>query len=202
VAFRRARHGRERFFSGSELAKISDALAKYPGVAADCIRLIMLTGCRPAEALQAKWSEFTAEPGFWIKPSSHTKQRKVHKLPLNPPAVELIERLRKKHRGEWVFPGDKPGEHLAALWHCWHFIREEAGLEKTARVYDLRHSHASIGAAEGLSLHTIGRLTDGDALERADRDAFERLEKDPTPEILSGRSACTENGRVVASLSA
>jgi integrase len=150
--------GRERFFSEKELAKISDALAKYPGVAADCVRLIMLSGCRPAEALQAKWSEFTAEPGFWVKPSSHTKQRKVHKLPLNPPGIELIERLRKKHKGEWVFPGDKPGEHLAALWHVWHFVRKETGLEKTARVYDLRHSHASIGAAEGLSLPVIGRL--------------------------------------------
>ena len=39
--------GRERFFSQAELAAISDALAEYPGVAADCVRLIMLTGCRP-----------------------------------------------------------------------------------------------------------------------------------------------------------
>jgi integrase len=151
--------GRERFFSGSELARIGDALAKYRGIAADCIRLIMLTGCRPAEALQAKWSEFTAEPGFWVKPSSHTKQKKVHRLPLSPAAIELIERLRnKKHKGEWVFPSDKPGEHLAKLFHAWHFVRKEAGLEQTARIYDLRHSHASIGAAEGLSLPVIGRL--------------------------------------------
>ncbi len=41
---------RERFFSQPELAAISDALAEYDGVAADCVRLIMLTGCRPAEA--------------------------------------------------------------------------------------------------------------------------------------------------------
>jgi len=152
--------GRERFFSPEELAAIGDALDHYPGVAADCVRLIMMTGCRPAEALQARWSEFEAEPGFWIKPSSHTKQRKVHKLPLNEQATKLIEWLRKKqrHKGEWVFPGDKPGEHLAALWHVWHFVRKQAGLEKSARIYDLRHSHASIGAAAGLSLPVIGRL--------------------------------------------
>ena len=61
--------GRERFFSPAELAAISDALAAYPGqTAADCVRLVMLTGCRPGEAMAAKWSEFDAEPGYWVKP--------------------------------------------------------------------------------------------------------------------------------------
>lgn len=73
--------GRERYFSRSELERIASALESYPGVAADCVRLIMLTGCRPAEAMDATWSQFDREPGYWIKPSAHTKQRKVHKLP-------------------------------------------------------------------------------------------------------------------------
>jgi integrase len=152
--------GRERYFSQAELAAISDALAEYPGVAADCVRLIMLSGCRPAEAMKARWEEFDKEPGFWIKPSAHTKQRKEHKLPLSPPAIELIERLRKKRKGksEWVFPGDIQGEPLKALWHVWHFVRERTGLGQDARVYDLRHSFASIGAGGGLSLPIIGKL--------------------------------------------
>jgi integrase len=152
--------GRERFYSQSELAAITDALAEYPGVAADCIRLILLTGCRPAEAMRARFEEFDKEPGFWIKPSAHTKQRREHKLPLSPPAIELIERLRKKRKGksEWVFPGDIQDEPLKALWHVWHFVRERTGLGQDARVYDLRHSFASIGAGGGLSLPIIGKL--------------------------------------------
>jgi integrase len=63
--------GRERFFSQPELAAISDALAKYTGGAADAVRLIMLTGCRPDEAMKAQWEEFDKEPGYWIKPSAH-----------------------------------------------------------------------------------------------------------------------------------
>ena len=128
------------------------------GVAADCVRLIMLTGCRPTEAMRASGQSSTSEPGYWIKPSAHTKQRKPHKLPLSPAATELIDRLRKKRHGNWVFPGDKPGEHLAALWHVWHFVRKQAGLGKDARVYDLRHTFASVGAGGGLSLPIIGRL--------------------------------------------
>jgi integrase len=149
---------KERFFSQAELTAISDALAKYDGVAADCVRLVMLSGARPSEAMKAQWEEFDKEPGFWIKPSAHVKQRKTHKLPLSPAAIELIDRLRKKRKGKWLFPGDKLGEHLAALWHVWHFVREEAGLGTDARVYDLRHTFASVGAGGGLSLPIIGRL--------------------------------------------
>lgn len=155
---RNPEEGRERFFSQKELAAISDALAEYRGVAADCVRLLMLTGCRPSEAMKASWPEFDSEPGFWIKPSAHVKQRKTHKLPLSPAAIELVDRLRKMRKGKWVFPGDRPGEHLAALWHVWHFVRKRAGLGADARLYDLRHTFASVGAGGGLSLPIIGRL--------------------------------------------
>jgi len=83
----------------------------------------MLTGCRPAEALKATWEEFDKETGYWIKPSAHVKQRKTHKLPLSPAAIELVDRLRKKRKGKCLFPGDKPGEYLAALWHVLAFCQ-------------------------------------------------------------------------------
>ena len=79
-------------------------------------------------------------------------------LPLNPAAIELIDRLRKKRKGRWVFPGRQPGEHLATLEDVWAFVRGQAGLGKDARVYDLRHTFASVGAGGGLSLPIIGRL--------------------------------------------
>src|SRR5262249_28370848 len=150
--------GRERFYSQTELTAITDALATYAGVAADTARLVMLTGCRPAEAMKAQWEEFDREPGYWVKPSAHVKQRKTHKLPLNPAAIELIEQLRKKRKGKWVFPGDKPGEHIAALHHVWTHVRKETGLGRDARLYDLRHTFASVGAGGGLSLPILGKL--------------------------------------------
>jgi integrase len=113
----------------------------------------LITGCRPSEAMKATWSEFDGEPGYWIKPSAHVKQRKTHKLPLSPAAMELAERLRAKRRGStWVFPGDVKDGHLAALWHVWHFVRKRTGLGEDARLYDLRHTFASVGAGGGLSL--------------------------------------------------
>jgi site-specific recombinase XerD len=57
-----------------------------------------------------------------------------------------------------VFPGDKPGAHLTVLSRVWEFVRKETGLGEDARLYDLRHTFASIGAGGGLSLLVIGRL--------------------------------------------
>jgi integrase len=125
---------KERFLSTAELAALSDALASSdaPGSAADCIKLIMLSGCRPDEAMNARWEQFDAEPGFWVKPSSHTKQRKVHKAPLNPAALELLERLRVKRdtgrsKSPWVFPGqNRSSEPLKQIWSVWYRAREQA----------------------------------------------------------------------------
>jgi integrase len=162
---------RERFFSTAEIAAITDALAEYgklgtgPGkvsaqAAADCVRLVMLTGCRTAEARFATWDQFDAEPGFWVKPSAHTKQRRTHKAPLNPAAIELIDRLRRhsKPGATWVFPGQKAGEPLQQLHSVWNWVRDRAGFGLDARLYDLRHTFASVGAGGGLSLPIIGRL--------------------------------------------
>ena len=153
-----AEEGRERFFSAAELAAISDALAEYPGDSPDCVRLIMLTGCRPAEAVHATWKEFDEQAGFWIKPAATTKQRKTHRLPLSPAAIELIERLRQKRTGDLVFPGNVAGKPMRSLEHVWNFVRKRTGLGLDARLYDLRHTFASVGAGGGLSLPIIGRL--------------------------------------------
>jgi integrase len=200
---------KERFFSTTELAALSDALnvSDAPGSAADCIRLIMLTGCRPGEAMTATWEQFDTEPGFWVKPSAHTKQRKAHKAPLNPPALELLAKLRDKrgrarNKSPWVFPGQgRPQAPLKQIWSVWYRARElatvslwadssdeqvaavvadlrakseptvnecraEAPLRDVklptglldARPYDLRHTFASVGAGDGLSLTIIGKL--------------------------------------------
>jgi integrase len=192
--------GRERFFSQAELAAISDALNEYDGVAADCLRLIMLSGCRPSEAMKAKWAEFEEAPGFWIRPSAHVKTRKTLKLPLSPPAIELIDRLRKKRsKGPHVFPGALPGQPLITLFHCWHFVRDRAGLEKTARIYDLRHSFASVGAGGGLSLPIIGRLLGHTQSRTTQR--YAHLADDPlreaTDKIASVITGAGKNGAPV-----
>ncbi len=76
----------------------------------------------------------------------------VHKLPLSPSALELVGRLRQRRgAADFVFG-------LSDISRCWEMTRDRAGLGKSARLYDLRHSFASVGAGGGLSLQIIGRL--------------------------------------------
>ena len=137
---RNSEEGRDRFFSEAEMAAISDALNEYSNTerkhtiaresalaSANCIRFIMLTGCRPDEAMRATWSQVDDEPGFWIKPSAHTKQRKVHKLALSPPALELVDRIRAgRQESDWIFPGQVKGDHIKQLRSCWDWVRDRA----------------------------------------------------------------------------
>ena len=131
-------------FAPAELAAISDALAAYPGqTAADCVRLVMLTGCRPGEAMAAKWSEFDAEPGYWVKPSAHTKQRKVHRVPLTPAALELIGRRRQAcASANGCFRQNVRTSRSRRCGTFGNTRATHAKLGKAARIYDLRHTFA------------------------------------------------------------
>jgi len=129
--------------------------------AADCIRLIMLTGCRPGEAMLATWTQFDGQPGFWIKPAATTKQRREHRLPLSAAALQLVDELRTRcgevTTDDYVFPGQIPGQPLQQLRSCWDAVCKHAGLTDV-RIYDLRHTFAAMGAGGGLGLPIIGRL--------------------------------------------
>ncbi len=156
---RNREEGRERFFSAAELAEIGDALSEIgdtPG--ADFFRLMMLTGCRPVEVMRATWEQFDVEPGFWVKPASTTKQRSVHRAPLSPPALELIEKLRAQKRDSDERVLQFRGNIQAELKKTWKAVRAHAKLKKGDRPYDLRHSFASVGVGGGLSLPIIGKL--------------------------------------------
>ena len=68
---------KDQFLSPTEITAVVEGLDAYGRTpAADCIRLILLTGCRPGEAILATWRQFDAQPGYWIKPAATTKQRK------------------------------------------------------------------------------------------------------------------------------
>ena len=189
---RNQEQGKERFFSAAEIVALTDALTAYGETSAsNCLRLMMLTGCRPGEAMRATWAEFS-DVGFWDKPSAHTKQRKRHRVPLSPAATEFIERLRGSRSPEsdaFVFPGQKKGTPLKQIRTAWDAITEAAAVTD-ARAYDLRHTFASIGAGGGLSLQIIGRLLGHTQSRTTQR--YAHLADDPL------REAAAKIGAVIA----
>jgi integrase len=167
---------RERYLTHEELARLADALEKYPKKrsdeldgsakqkayarreaqrAVDALRLLMVSGARKSEVLNATWEQFDLERGLWVKPSSATKQRKTERVPLSEQAIELLRSLPKD--GALLFPGRREGQPLSELKGPWADICKMAKL-KNCRMHDLRHSFASFLVSSGVSLPTIGAL--------------------------------------------
>lgn len=71
-----------------------------------CMWLMWWTLTRPAEVVEAEWTEFDLEKALWIIPAERMKARRDHTIPLPRQAVEMLSALKgitgtRKH----IFPG-------------------------------------------------------------------------------------------------
>src|SRR3984893_6283690 len=159
---------RYRYLTGDELRRLTEALAACPSQqAANAVRLLLLTGARRGEVLAATWDQFDLEAGVWIKPSSHTKQKREHRVPLSAPARQLLadmhgEAQRRADERNWglspfVFSARTGEGHMVEIKTAWAGLCKAAKLDGV-RLHDLRHTYASVLASAGPSLPVIGAL--------------------------------------------
>jgi integrase len=148
-------HRRERYLSAPELPRLLTALAAHPDrQAAAILTILLLTGARKGEVLSMKWDQIDFDQGLWVKPASATKQRALHRVPLSPEAVTLLQGTGRD--GPFVFP-DPNGKPRGDVKHVWAEVCRTAKLDNL-RMHDLRHSFASMLVNSGLSLPVIGAL--------------------------------------------
>lgn len=175
--------GRERYLTGAELARLGDVLREAETIglpyqvdrtkqtakhapkedqrrppmdphAVGAIRLLILTGARLREILEARWDFVDFERGMMHLPESKTGKKPIY---LSSAALEILIALPRLDGNPHIIPGDNPGAPRADLKKPWAAIRKAAGLEDV-RIHDLRHSFASVGAGAQLGLPVIGRL--------------------------------------------
>lgn len=155
-----AEEKRDRWLSGAELKRLLSVLSDHPNqIAADAIRLQLLTGARIGEVLKAQWTDFDLDRGVWIKPSHHTKQKRWEHLPLSAEARALVAEMQASRAdlGPWLIPGRSPDQPYKDLKAFWRSVTKAASLENY-RIHDNRHTHASYLVYSGLSLPIVGRL--------------------------------------------
>lgn len=151
---------RYRWLSDAELERLMAALDAHPNqVAANAVRLQLMTGARIGEVLTSKWSDFDLDRRVWVKPSHHTKQKRTEHTPLSSGAVSLLGSMASTRLADnpHVFPGRKPGQPIKDLKRFWKSVTEAARL-KDYRLHDNRHTHASHLVSSGHSLPVVGRL--------------------------------------------
>jgi integrase len=152
---------RERYLTPAELGRLCDALNGRRGeLPAACIAFLMLTGARRGETLAARWRDFDPGAGIWTKPSAHTKQKKLHRIPLSAAARAVLVQLAEQFApneppaDSYVFGGPEMINRMRVTWEA---VRDKAELPGL-RLHDLRHAYASVLASGGLSLPIIGAL--------------------------------------------
>ena len=151
---------RHRYLTEDEIKRLTAVLADHPNRrCANVIRMLLLTGARKGEVMKAIWDQFDLEGGVWTKPSSHTKQRREHRVPLSAAVVALLRDIRagQPRFCRFVFPGDPPDHALTEISTFWEGVRRKANI-LDVRMHDLRHTYASILVSSGLSLPIIGAL--------------------------------------------
>ena len=177
--------GRERFLTSAELDRLGGALreAETVGIpwtvdptkagakhapkeenrsnrlsphAGAAIRLLLFTGCRLREILGLRWNDVDLERGVLFLSDSKTGRKTVV---LNAPAMAVLTELPRT--GTYVIAGEDAGtddeKPRADLKRPWAAVQTHAKLDGV-RLHDLRHTHASFGAAGGLGLPIIGKL--------------------------------------------
>jgi integrase len=144
---KRSESARQVFLSAREIAAAHKALgACNDRSAALALRLLLLTGARVGEVLTLDPSQIDVQRQVWSKPAAHTKQQKLHIIPLQAEALDVAQELLRV--------GVPTYDQVRALWARTKGIvgRPEC------RIHDLRHSRASSLARAGASLVEFGAV--------------------------------------------
>jgi integrase len=161
--------------------------------AADLIRLCLFTGARSGNVKAMRWDQLAIANATWTISSAHHKNKRIHTIPLAPPAQEIL-RNRQGMSKEWVFPSStsKSG-HLTKIYGSWELalaaFAKELGLENppSLRIHDLRHTTASWMASQGDSLPMVGKLLGHITPQTTAR--YAHLGTDPVREALNRTTA-------------
>lgn len=119
------------------------------------VGLLLLTGARKNELLQAKWEHVNFDRKVWFIPDSKTG--KARHVPLSQPALDIINQLPRFEKCAWLLPNPKTKKPYTDIKHPWETARKAAGLEDL-HIHDLRHSAASFMINAGIDLFAVGRI--------------------------------------------
>jgi len=153
----------ERFMTEEELGGLLIACDEHPNQqVANLVRLLVFTGARKTETMTSRWDMFDLERGIWTKPSHHTKQKKIHTVPLSKEALALLHDMRAAADetdadNPWLFPGLDPEKPLSEVKTPWGQIVGAAKLEGVT-LHVIRHTFASHIVSSSGSLPKTGKL--------------------------------------------
>ena len=155
-ALPRINNHRERYLSKDETLRLLDAInqSRNP-MLKYIIPMLLLTGARKREVLDACWADFDIERRFWRIP--HTKAGIERFVPLSDAVIALLGTISRQPNCPYVFANPNTQQPYVAIYYSWHTARQQANLHDV-RIHDLRHSFASFLVNAGCSLYEVQKL--------------------------------------------
>ena len=95
---------------------------------------------RPKEAATTRWADIDLENRVWTIPAENMKRRKVHRIPLTPQAIEILDQIRPQSKQfDYVFPGERDTTSHVSLFTANAAIkRSSLGLKGKLVAHGLR----------------------------------------------------------------
>jgi integrase len=147
---------KERFLSKEEAEKLLGAIQKSPNKMLQYIvPMLILTGARKNEVINAKWEDINFEQRVWRIPMS--KSGKARHVPISDGVEQLLSNVPAFDGCDLVFPNPKTLKPYVSFYYAWDTARKSVGLGDV-RVHDLRHSFASFLVNAGRSLYEVQKI--------------------------------------------
>jgi integrase len=146
----------ERYLSVDEAERLYGAVCKSENIMLKYIvPMLILTGARKREVLDAKWSDFDLPRRAWRIPIS--KSGRARHVPLSDGALTLLATMPRKPNCEWAFANPETGKPYVSIYYAWNTARKSVGLSDV-RMHDLRHSFASLLINSGRTLYEVQHI--------------------------------------------
>lgn len=145
----------ERFLTKEEAHRLYQAIEHSDNQQLKYIvPLLLLTGVRKRELLDAQWKDLDFKNGLWNIPFGKTGFRAV---PLSDGAIAILNQIPRLPGNPFVIPNPATGKPYRSIFYSWHTARTEAGMPEV-RMHDLRHSFASFLVNNGRTLYEVQKL--------------------------------------------
>lgn len=149
-------NARERFLSAEEAARLRLAVAGSKNTQLQhIVGLLLLTGARLRELLDARWEHVDVERKTWLIPTSKTG--KARHVPLSNAALAVVASLPRFKDCPWLVPNPDTLKPFVSIKHGWQQAIRAAKLPGL-RIHDLRHSAASFMVNNGVDLFAVGKV--------------------------------------------
>lgn len=147
---------RQRYLTAEEARRLLEAAGQSTNPQLrPILHLLLLTGARRSELLNAEWKDIDLERRSWLIPV--TKNGRSRRVPLSEAAVTIFESLPKYKDCPFALANPETKKPYTSLKRAFATAKKRAKILDFT-IHDCRHTMASFAVAGGTDLYVLSKL--------------------------------------------